>query len=131
MEFYIKQSKIELSQRKLEGYLKLSEIIQWGRMHPTRFCERFLGIKFLDNQKYAFMMSWVTPFNVWCQSRNSGKSTLLAPFIMGKTLLIPNYESYIISGTGSQAQETFLKIEKIAKKELISYHLFPYHGHIL
>lgn len=121
MEFYIRQSKVDLSQRKLEGYLKLSEIIQWGRMHPTKFCERFLGIKFLDNQKYAYMMSWVTPFNVWCQSRNSGKSTLLAPFIMGKTLLIPNYEAYIISGTGSQAQETFLKIEKIAKKELSTF----------
>ncbi len=66
-------------------------------------------------------MSWVTPNNVWCQSRGSGKTTLLAPFIMAKSVLIPNYQTYIISGIGSQAQETFLKIEKIAKKEISSF----------
>ena len=66
-------------------------------------------------------MSWVTPFNVWCQSRSSGKTTLFAPFIMTKSMLVPNYQTYIISGIGSQAQETFLKIEKIAKKEISSF----------
>ena len=66
-------------------------------------------------------MSWVTPNNVWCQSRGSGKTTLFAPFIMAKSVLIPNYQTYIISGIGSQAQETFLKIEKIAKKEISSF----------
>ncbi len=66
-------------------------------------------------------MSWTTPFNVWCQSRSSGKTTLLAPFTMAKSTLIPNYQTYIISGIGSQSQETFLKIEKIAKKEITSF----------
>ena len=66
-------------------------------------------------------MSWVTPFNVWCQSRSSGKTTLFAPFIMTKSMLVPNYQTYIISGIGSQSQETFLKIEKIAKKEISSF----------
>lgn len=121
MDFMTKTSEVELSQRQLESYLKLGEVIQWGRMHPSRFSERFLGVEFLDNQKYVFMMSWTTPFNVWCQSRGSGKTTLLAPFIMSKSILIPNYQTYIISGVGSQAQETFLKIEKIAKKEIQSF----------
>jgi hypothetical protein len=121
MDYYILQSEIEMSQRKLEGYLKLAEIAQWGRQYPTRFCERFYGIEFLDNQKYVFMMSWVTPYNVWCQSRNSGKTTLIAPFTMAKSNLVPNYQTYIISGIASQAQETFLKIEKIAKKEISSF----------
>lgn len=121
MEFYIKSSSKELSQRKMEGYAKLSKIIQWGRMHPTRFCERFLGIEFLDNQKYAFMMSWTTPRCVWCQSRASGKTTLVAPFTMSKTILIPNYWVYIMSGVGSQSQECFMKIEKIAKREIASF----------
>lgn len=66
-------------------------------------------------------MSWVTPFNVWCQSRGSGKTTMLAPFVMAKTNLIPNFQAYIMAGVGSQAQETFLKIEKIAKKEISSF----------
>ena len=121
MEIIIKKSEKEISQRKLEGYLKLAEVVQWGRRVPVKFCERFYGIEFLDNQKYVFMMSWVTPFNVWCQSRNSGKTTLAAPFIMAKSNLVPNFQAYIMSGVGSQAQEAFLKIEKIAKREIASF----------
>lgn len=121
MDIHVKSTKQEMSQRKLEGYLKLAEIIQWGRRVPVKFCERFYGIDFLDNQKYVFMMSWVTPFNVWCQSRGSGKTTMLAPFIMAKSNLIPNFQAYIMSGVGSQAQEAFLKIEKIAKREIASF----------
>ncbi len=67
------------------------------------------------------MMSWVTPFNVWCASRGSGKTTMGAPFIMAKTNLFPNLQAYILSGVGSQAQETFMKIEKIAKREIGSF----------
>ncbi|WP_256715855.1 terminase [Paenibacillus odorifer] len=40
---------------------------------------------------------------------------------MAKTNLIPNFQAYIMSGVGSQAQEAFLKIEKIAKKEIASF----------
>ncbi|MFE4571303.1 terminase [Paenibacillus chitinolyticus] len=121
MEIIIKKSEQEISQRKLEGYLKLAEIVQWGRRVPVKYCERFYGIEFLDNQKYVFMMSWVTPFNVWCKSRNAGKTTLAAPFVMAKSNLIPNFQAYIMSGVGSQAQEAFLKIEKIAKREIASF----------
>lgn len=44
-----------------------------------------------------------------------------APFIMAKSNLFPNTQIYILSGVGSQAQETFLKIERIAKKEISSF----------
>lgn len=44
-----------------------------------------------------------------------------APFLMAKSILYPNFYSYIISTNGSQAQETFLKIEKITKKQLSSF----------
>lgn len=110
-----------LSQRKIDGYIKLAKIIQWGRKYPVRFVERFLGMELLDYQKYVFMKSWVTPFNVWCMGRSSGKTTLGAPFIMSKTMLIPNYAVYILAGSGSQSQEMFLKIEKIAKREIASF----------
>lgn len=64
---------------------------------------------------------WVTPFVLLCQCRNSGKSTISAPFLMAKSVLYPNFYSYIISSNGSQAQETFLKIEKITKRQLSSF----------
>ena len=31
MNYFIRNSDVQISQKKLEGYLKLSEIIQWGR----------------------------------------------------------------------------------------------------
>ena len=48
-------------------------------------------------------------------------TTLGAPFIMAKSMLIPNFQTYILAGVGSQSQEMFMKIEKIAKKEIASF----------
>lgn len=67
------------------------------------------------------MQSWSTPFVLWCMGRSSGKTTLGSPFIMAKSLLIPNFEGYILAGVGSQSQEMFMKIEKIAKREIASF----------
>lgn len=78
-------------------------------------------MELLDYQKYVFMNSWNTPFVLWCMSRSSGKTTLGSPFIMAKTMLIPNYSVYILAGVGSQSQEMFLKIEKIAMREIASF----------
>lgn len=121
MDYIIKTSRKELSERKLEAYLKYAKITQWGRQNPVRYCERFYGIELLDHQRYVFMNSWITPRNVWCQSRGSGKTTLIAPFTMAKSNLFSKHQTYIMSGVGSQSQECFLKIEKIAKKEIASF----------
>ena len=72
--FFVKPTYYDMSEIKLEGLRKFSEIIQWGRRNPVKFCERFFGIEFLDYQKYVFMMSWITPNVVWCMSRNAGKA---------------------------------------------------------
>ena len=121
MNFFIRNSEVQISQKKLEGYLKLAEIIQWGRKSPIHFCQRFMGIEFLDAQKYAFMNSWLKPYNLWCITRNGGKSTLSAPFIMSKGILIGGHNSYILSNVSAQSQDTFMKIEQIAKKEIASF----------
>lgn len=110
-----------MSQRKIDGYLKLAEIIQWGRKWPLRFVELMFGIDLLDYQKYIFMESWTTPFCVWCMGRNGGKTTLGSPFIMTKSMLIPNFNTYILAGVGSQSQEMFMKIENIAKNNIASF----------
>lgn len=110
-----------LSQRKLEGYLKWAKIIQWGRQQPVKFAEQFLGVEFMDYQRYAFMNSWDKQFVLWLMTRNGGKSTLSAPFAMTKMMLFPNFESYILSVTSAQSQDTFMKMEKIAKKQIESF----------
>jgi hypothetical protein len=38
-------SKDNLSQRKIDGYIKLAEIIQYGRKNPVKFVERFFGME--------------------------------------------------------------------------------------
>ena len=119
--FFKKPTYYDMSELKLEGLKKFSEIIQWGRRNPIKFCERFYGIEFLDYQKYVFMMSWITPNVVWCMSRNAGKTTLGSPFLMAKTMLIPKFEAYILSSTGSQSIGMMKKIESISKKEIASF----------
>ncbi|WP_206530459.1 hypothetical protein [Clostridium perfringens] len=114
-------SKENLSPRKLEGYLKWAKIIQWGRRNPVKFAETFLGIEFMDYQRYTFMNSWDKQFVLWLMSRNGGKSTLSAPFAMTKMMLFPNFEAYILSLTSAQSQDTFLKMEKIAKRQIESF----------
>lgn len=121
MEYQVKKTKIEMSERKKENYIKLAQVIQWGRKYPVKFVDRFFGIELLDYQKYVFLNSWTTPFCVWCQCRNSGKSTLGSPFIMAKSILVPNFQGYLLAGDGSQSKELFQKIEKIAKKEIASF----------
>lgn len=103
-----KMSKSGMTQKKLEGYLKYNEIIQWGRRNPVKACEFFFGLELMDYQRYAFMESWHKQFVLWLMSRNAGKSTLSSPFNMTKMILFPNFNSYILSLTASQSQDTFL-----------------------
>ena len=107
MDYFVKSTLKNMSERKKEGYLKLAEIIQWGRKYPVKFVDRFMGIELLDYQKYVFMNSWTTQFCVWCQCRSSGKSTLGSPFIMAKSILIPNFQGYLLAADGSQSKELF------------------------
>ena len=46
-----------------------------------KFCEIFLGITFMDFQKYCFMESWDKQFALWCLSRNGGKALALDTII--------------------------------------------------
>lgn len=40
-----KESKDVISQKKMEGLLKLAEIIQWGRRQPVEFTKLIMGIE--------------------------------------------------------------------------------------
>lgn len=57
-----------------------------------------------------------------CGEKNTvtHNSTMLALYFMTKGLLFNNYWAYICSGNADQAQETFRKIEDIAKKNIES-----------
>ena len=118
---FFKKKDLTMSRRIQEEYTRWSEFIQWGRRNPVFFAEKIFGVEFMDYQRYVFMMSWNTPYVVWCCSRGSGKSILGSIFIMTKTLLIPNHTSYILCGVGSQSIELFTKIEKFVYNQIPSF----------
>jgi len=73
-----------------------------------------VSIRLLDFQKWVLQMSWNTPYVLWCESRNAGKSFEAAVLMGLKSILYEDQDIYIVSNVGSQAQECFTKIEDIA-----------------
>lgn len=114
-------AKLKLSSRQLDEFERWTKFVQWGRKNPVLFAEQVFGLEFMDYQRYVFMMSWNTPYVVWCCSRSAGKSILGSIFIMTKSLLIPNHTSYILCGVGSQSVELFTKIEKFVMRQIPSF----------
>ena len=109
----------EITQKKMEIFDKYNKVIQWGRRNPVKFMELYFGLEFTDHQKYILLSTWTTTTSVWLMSRNSGKSYLSAPYMMARSILIPNHHTYIMCPAGNQAQETFGKLEDLAKGEKI------------
>ena len=118
---FVKPTEEIISQRKMEGMQKLSEIKQWGLRNPTKFMERFIGVDLLDVQTYTFMNSWDKMYALWLCTRNYGKSTLLALYYMTRGMLLNNCRCYICAGTSDQSIETFEKIVSITKNEIESF----------
>ena len=110
----------ELLPKRKEIFEKYTKIIQWGRANPTRFIEDFFKIQLTDMQKYVLLSSWCPANCVWLMGRNSGKSFLAAPFMMARALLLPNTNTYIMAPSGGQSQETFQKMEDMAKGNIAS-----------
>ncbi|HZK23209.1 MAG TPA: hypothetical protein VFC62_03800 [Atopostipes sp.] len=113
-------SGVKLSKTRIVAYQKNAEIIKYLRRNPIIACEELLGVPLMDSQKWILQQSWNTPNNIWTCSRSFGKSFLVSVFSMLKMLLYPNIKIYILSSKGSQAQETFLKLEDIAKQRISS-----------
>ena len=121
MEIFVKPSGLELTQKRIDDYKKVCEIVQWGRRNPVQFVREFFGISLLDHQAYTFAKSWTVPYVMWVESRAIGKTTESAIFIAAKLLLFSNFEAVISSGTGAQSIETFQKLEAITKRNIASF----------
>jgi len=66
------------------------------------------------------MNCWYAGTAVVLCSRATGKSFFSAPFIMTRSLLIPNHKTYILSVSGGQASSTFSKLEDLANNNIAS-----------
>ena len=115
-----KRSKDILSSRKIELYEKNANVIDFWRKNPCIAAEDLFGVRLLDAQKYILNQSWNTQYNLWCASRNFGKTFLADIFIALKWALFENQQIYIIGSTGSQSIQAFKKLEDMAMQRIQS-----------
>lgn len=66
------------------------------------------------------MSSWDKSIVCWVFSRNAGKSMLGGVYILARSILFPSHKTFIMSLTARQSQDTFMKMEDIAKKNITS-----------
>ena len=115
---YVKPGVYAMSARKLESLLYIAKLQKYYQCNPVRFIDDFFNIELLDAQAYVVQRTWNCPNVLVLASRGFGKSTVIDLILMSKDMLFCNVWSYIASGSGSQAEETFTKLEQIANDNI-------------
>ena len=115
---YVKPGVFAMSQRKVEGLIRIANIQKYYQCNPVRFINDFFNIELLDAQAWIIQRSWTCPNVLLVCTRGFGKSTIIDIMIMAKDMLFNNYWTYIASGSGSQAEETFTTLERLANDNI-------------
>lgn len=115
---YVKPGSYAMSTRKLESLINIAKIQKYYQCNPVRFIDDFFNIELLDAQAYVVQRTWTCPNVLVLASRGFGKSTVIDLILMAKDMLFCNVWTYIASGSGSQAEETFTKLEQIANDNI-------------
>lgn len=115
---YVKPGIYAMSSKKIESLVKIAYIQKYYQCNPVRFINDFFNIELLDAQAWIVQQSWTCPNVLLVCSRGFGKSTLLDLIIMSKDMLFNNYWTYIASGSGSQAEQTFTTLERLANDNI-------------
>lgn len=115
---FVKPGIFAMSQRKIESLIRIAETQKYYQCNPVRFINDFFNIELLDVQAWLIQGSWTCPNVLWVCTRGLGKSTMIDIMVMSKDMLFNNYWTYIASGSGSQAEETFMTLEKLANDNI-------------
>lgn len=115
---YVRPGIYAMSTRKIESLKKIAEAQKFYQRNPVRFIDHFFHIDLIDAQAYIVQRSWNCPNVLLVCTRGLGKSTITDLIIMAKGMLFNNHWSYIASGSGSQAEQTFTTLEKIANDNI-------------
>ena len=111
---YVKPGVYAMSERKLDALKYIAKIQKYYQCNPVRFIEDFFNITLLDAQAYIVQRTWNCPNVLVLASRAFGKSTVIDLILMAKDMLFCNVWTYIASGSGSQAEQTFMTLERLA-----------------
>ena len=115
---YVKPGVYAMSSRKIESLIKISELQKYYQCNPVRFISDFFGIELIDAQAWIVQRSWNCPNVLVVATRGLGKSTVIDLILMSKGMLFNNFWSYIASGSGGQAEQTFTTLERLANDNI-------------
>ena len=115
---YVKPGIYAMSTRKIEALIKIAELQKYYQCNPVRFISDFFGIELIDAQAWIVQRSWNCPNVLVVATRGIGKSTVIDLIIMSKGMLFNNFWSYIASGSGGQAEQTFTTLERLANDNI-------------
>lgn len=125
-EVYIDRQKKVITTHEIYNILYLFNVIHSHNIFvPTvnKKYKKIISIKQIPSVPTKCIMVDNPNKLYLCGEKNTitHNSTLVAPFIMAKSILINGHQTYILSNNSSQSQETFMKIEQIAKKQISSF----------
>lgn len=118
---YVKPINYPLSQRKIESLLEISKMQRYFQCNPVKWIDLMYNIELVDSQALVVQKSWMVPHFLAVATRGWGKSTIIDLELMAKDSLFCNYWAYIASGTGSQAENTFITLEKLANDNIDTF----------
>ena len=120
-DIFVPHREYPISNKKLEGFIRLNEERDYYQQNPVKFLEDFFRIQPLDSQAYVMQSAWATPNVVICASRAWGKSIWVSWFVMEKQMLSSEpWNCYIASGSSQQSATTFRKLEDVANDRISS-----------
>ncbi len=118
---FVKPVDYPLSTRKIESLIEIAKLQKYFQCNPVKCIEFFFNIELLDAQALMVQRSWNCPKVLVVASRGLGKTTTVDLELMAKDMCFCNYWTYIASGSGAQAEQTFGVLEKLANNGIDSF----------
>jgi len=115
---FVKPINYPMSNKKIESLMAISEMQKYFQCNPLKWIDLMYNIEMLDAQALIIQRAWNCPNVLVVASRGIGKSTTIDIILMSKDSLFCNYWCYIASGSGSQAEQTFMTLEKLANDNI-------------
>ena len=115
---YVKPGIYAMSTRKIEALIKIAELQKYYQCNPVRFISDFFFFFLIDAQAWIVQRFWSCLNVLVVATRGLGKSTIIDLIIMSKGMLFNNFWSYIASGSGGQAEQTFTTLERLANDNI-------------
>lgn len=120
-KIFVRQGIYAMSQKKIQSLIKIAYVQKYYQCNPVRFISDWFNVELLDSQAWIVQQAWICPNVLLVASRGYGKSTIIDILTMAHDMLMNNYWTYIASGSGSQAEQTFTTLQRLANDNIDSF----------